>query len=145
MTPRQGSVLVFNHDVLHAGLQVRSGAHKYIARTEYVFRCVDRRRGIPSDPEKEQRALGMHKESAELEGAGDVEGSTALYLEALALQAEASSLAGASTEGLSALERLPAQVLLGDAEGGKGILTRLDPQQLAAGPMAASWAMRRHA
>jgi len=110
-------VLVFNHDVLHAGLQVTGESNKYIARTELVFRRVEHRRGLavtPARAEEETQALRLHKESAALEDQGDVEGATRVYLEALSLQAAVSSLflpATAEGEGaLSWLERLPDQV-----------------------------------
>jgi len=142
--PRRGSILIFNHDVKHAGEIVTGdpealGGFKYILRTELMFRRVEARHGValknPALVERTALALQLHKRSAAVEAEGDVEESTRIYLEALAIQAEVSSTVPPGTD-LSPFERMsPAYAIV--------VLKQIPPELLARTVMRASWAMRR--
>jgi hypothetical protein len=114
VTPVQGTALIFNHDIMHESEQVISGT-KYIARTEIMFCRIDT--DMLPDPlayrkdENYFRARTLHVKSHENEQAGDIQGCTDTYLEALQLQLQAQQSIGSDTRSL-ALWPVPFEILL---------------------------------
>lgn len=87
--PRVGSAVLFPHDTLHQARSVLSGA-KYVARSELMFRCVDRAAppSVPAcvdDPLFQQMAA-LYEQIGDLARSGDANVTTAAYQEALGIQ-----------------------------------------------------------
>lgn len=87
--PRAGSAVLFPHDTLHEARNVTSGT-KYVARSELMFRCVDRAAppSIPAcvDDPLFQKMAALYEQIGDLARAGDADLTTAAYQEALGIQ-----------------------------------------------------------
>eukprot|EP00930_Biecheleria_cincta_P028393 TRINITY_DN19818_c0_g1_i1.p1 TRINITY_DN19818_c0_g1~~TRINITY_DN19818_c0_g1_i1.p1 ORF type:complete len:1000 (+),score=145.41 TRINITY_DN19818_c0_g1_i1:90-3089(+) len=87
--PRAGSAVLFPHDTLHEARCVTAGT-KYVARSELMFRCVDR--GAPPsvpayvDDPLFQKMAALYEQIGDLARAGDADLTTAAYQEALGIQ-----------------------------------------------------------
>lgn len=95
MQPRTGSVLLFNHDVLHEGTPVAEGGTKYMLRAEVMFSRVDLLSGRHQRDAHEcsvnyHKCQRLYKEVAMHERKGNVTQFCSTYLRALKLQFEAS-------------------------------------------------------
>uniref|UniRef100_A0A6B2L1V9 F-box domain-containing protein n=1 Tax=Arcella intermedia TaxID=1963864 RepID=A0A6B2L1V9_9EUKA len=90
--PKQGSCLIFNHDLLHQSTMVTKGV-KYIARTEVIFEKIDSNMLVnpleyATDP-KYLKFLTIYKASHEEYHKGNPGKFMDLYYEALKMQVEA--------------------------------------------------------
>ncbi|CAE7250436.1 unnamed protein product [Symbiodinium sp. CCMP2592] len=87
--PTAGTAVLLPHDLPHAGLEVSKGI-KYVARTELMFRCVDRRPppAIPkyADDPLFKRMAALYEQIGDLAAKGDATVTTQAYQEALGLQ-----------------------------------------------------------
>ena len=93
--PRTGSVLLFNHDVLHEGTAVGAPGKKYLLRAEVMFSRVDmlsarHKRGACEFSADYQNCRRLYKEAAMHESKGDASTFCTTYLQALKLQFKAS-------------------------------------------------------
>ena len=94
--PRKGSVLLFNHDVLHEGTPVADGGKmKYILRAEVMFSRVDMLSGRHNARAFEVstdfvKCRQLYKEAALHESKGEASKFCSTYLRALKLQFKAS-------------------------------------------------------
>ncbi|CAJ1445940.1 unnamed protein product [Effrenium voratum] len=87
--PRAGSAVLFPHDLKHSAEAVTHGA-KYVARSELMFRCIDRR-PAPSKPQYAedplfQKMAALYEHIGDLAAFGDAEATTSAYQEALGIQ-----------------------------------------------------------
>lgn len=71
--PQQGTAVIFNHDVVHSGTEVKSGM-KYIVKTEIMFRRTSTHQFwlLPRHEEEYKRVKQLYSESDKLEKKGDV-------------------------------------------------------------------------
>ncbi|CAE7851337.1 unnamed protein product [Symbiodinium necroappetens] len=87
--PTAGTAVLLPHDLPHAGLEVSKGI-KYVARSELMFRCVDRRPppAIPkyADDPLFRRMAALYEQIGDLAAKGDASVTTKAYQEALGLQ-----------------------------------------------------------
>ena len=87
--PTAGTAVLLPHDLSHAGLEVSKGI-KYVARSELMFRCVDRRPppAIPkyADDPLFRRMAALYEQIGDLAAKGDASVTTKAYQEALGLQ-----------------------------------------------------------
>lgn len=87
--PSAGTAVLFPHDMPHAALEVLQGT-KFVARSELMFRCVDRQRP-PKEPKIAQdplfqRMAALYEHIGDLVALGDVDATTKAYQEALGIQ-----------------------------------------------------------
>ncbi|KAL0488435.1 actin [Acrasis kona] len=87
VTPKAGNVLIFNHDVLHEGLEVTQGI-KYIMRCEIMFKRVTNSGSILNNKSLQSllQSVKLYEQSNVLESDGSLNESTIIYLKALGLQ-----------------------------------------------------------
>ena len=93
--PRTGSVLVFNHDVLHEGTPVGKSGYKYLLRAEVMFSRVDilskrHRRDAYEFSHDYRECRRLYTEAAAHESKGDATKFCSTYMQALKLQFKAS-------------------------------------------------------
>ncbi|KAL6059672.1 Fe2OG dioxygenase domain-containing protein [Balamuthia mandrillaris] len=104
--PKQGTALLFNHDILHAAEPIEEGV-KYIVRTEVMFRRVDtayiplRQRKNYAQDQNYLQTLRLYRQSMRKEAEGDRQGFIDSYLEALRLQCQQQRSVGRDAEELS--------------------------------------------
>jgi hypothetical protein len=111
IVPKTGQVLIFNHDVLHEGLEVLQGT-KYIIRGEIMFKRVTTSGSI-LDVQSLQPFLksSMLFNAADmLEMDGDLSNATLQYLKALSIQVNYSSSVTDYPE--NHIEMLPNETLM---------------------------------
>mmetsp|Transcript_45260 Transcript_45260/g.105617 ORF Transcript_45260/g.105617 Transcript_45260/m.105617 type:complete len:1013 (-) Transcript_45260:29-3067(-) len=87
--PSAGCAVLLPHDLPHSAGEVYAGT-KYVARSELMFRCIDRRRppAVPkyaADP-LFQRMASLYEHIGDLVQLGDAEATTKAYQEALKIQ-----------------------------------------------------------
>lgn len=87
--PSAGTAVLFPHDMPHTALEVFSGT-KYVARSELMFRCLDRERPpkVPryaKDP-LFQKMAALYEHIGDLVALGDADATTKAYQEALGIQ-----------------------------------------------------------
>ncbi|CAE7560783.1 unnamed protein product [Symbiodinium natans] len=87
--PTAGTAVLLPHDLSHAGQEVLKGT-KYVARSELMFRCVDRRPppAVPqyADDPLFQRMAALYEQIGDLAAKGDALATTEAYQEALGIQ-----------------------------------------------------------
>jgi hypothetical protein len=109
--PAAGQVLIFNHDVLHEGLEVLQGT-KYIIRGEIMFKRITTSGSI-LDVQSLQPFLKssmLYNAADTLEMDGDLRNATLQYLEALSIQVNYSSSVTEYPE--NHIEALPTETLM---------------------------------
>ncbi|KAL0489787.1 prolyl 4-hydroxylase [Acrasis kona] len=111
--PEAGSVLLFNHDVLHEGLQVIKGT-KYIMKCELMFKRVTTSGSIlcESDLSSFLKSSVLYSNAHHLEVNGDLYSSTMEYLEALNIQVNHSSSIDSHSYPEDNIMSLPSEVIL---------------------------------
>ncbi|CAK9050337.1 unnamed protein product [Durusdinium trenchii] len=134
--PSAGSAVLFPHDMPHAATEVNVGT-KYVARTELMFRCIERQRPpqVPrwsQDPMFERMAQ-LYEHIGDLVLQGDVRKTTEAYQEALGIQ-----IAHQGTEVED--PRLSSQALFLEDKTWEAILSFLEPPEvLQTSPVSAKW------
>lgn len=87
--PKSGSVLIFNHNLIHSGDPLPLGSTKYLIRSDVVFRRIirpdDYNYAWQADPDFIQ-AVKWFREAMNRELDGDIEGASILYERSLALR-----------------------------------------------------------
>jgi len=133
--PSVGTAVLFPHDMPHSALAVRQGS-KYIARSELMFRCVDRER-----PPKEarfskdplfQRMAALYEHVGDLVKLGDVDATTQAYQEALGIQ-----IAHHGTEAKERSERSRGRSVL-EEKTWETILSFLSPKEVCGATISVS-------
>ena len=93
--PRTGSMLVFNHDVLHEGTPLGKHGYKYLLRAEVMFSRVDvlserHRRDAYQFSNEYVQCRALYTKAASQESKGDASNFCSTYMQALRLQFNAS-------------------------------------------------------
>lgn len=88
-SPQQGSVLLFNHNMIHSGDPLPAESTKYLIRTDLVFRRIERPADYnylwQKDPDFIQ-AVKYFREAMNQELDGNIERASILYEKSLALR-----------------------------------------------------------
>lgn len=128
---KQGTALLFNHDMMHAGGIVESG-EKIILRTDImcrrVYACGPAAAKAYRDDARYNKAEELYAESIRLQGEGKPEASTRAYLAAMEIQATLPSLDPSVQISMDAMRR---DVLWGKQRSmPMWILSYLTPQEV---------------
>lgn len=88
--PKRGSVLIFNHNMIHAGDSLDlTGDNKYIVRSDIVYKCIKRHDGYNYGWMKDKyfiECAGLFREAFNQELDGNLQKASHLYQRANALR-----------------------------------------------------------